>query len=220
MELSATPKRPSRTATLEIRAKAVTVLPPLSRSHLPSATLNVVLVREAGGPNDGTDVEWLLLTGLPVATVSELESVVQYYGARWAAEIFFRVWKTGCRVEDIQLETASRLKNVLVLYAIVAWRIVHVTYESRARPGACCTTVFSVWEWPMVWRVAKRKALPSRPPSLEEFLRLLAQLGGYNNRKCDGPPGPQSIWVGLRRLSDFRLAEKALADGPEKDVCK
>ena len=220
VELPATPKRAARVATLEIRAKTVTVLPPLSRSHLPSVTLNVVLVREVGGPNDGTDVEWLLLTSLPVATVSELESVVRYYAARWAAEIFFRVWKTGCRVEDIRLETASRLKNGLMLYAIVAWRIVHLTYESRARPGACCTTVFSVWEWQMVWRVAKRQALPSSPPSLEEFLRLLAQLGGYNNRKGDGPPGPQSIWVGLRRLSDFRLAETALAAGTEKDVCK
>ena len=220
LELPTTPKRKARTATLEIRAKTVTVLPPLARSHLPQVTLNVVLVREVGGPNDGTDVEWLLLTSLPIATVPELQLIVQYYVARWAAEIFFRVWKTGCRVEDIQLETVSRLKKVLLLYAIIAWRITYVTYESRERPGASCETVFSVWEWQMVWRVVLGGALPSSPPRLEEFLRLLAQLGGYNNRKGDGPPGPQSIWWGLRRLSDFLIAEKALADRPEKDVCK
>jgi len=35
---------------------------------------------------------------------------------------------------------------------------------------------------------------------------MLAQLGGYNNRTTDGPPGPQAIWIGIRRMTDFALA--------------
>ena len=177
-------------------------------------------VREAGGPNDGTDVAWLLLTRLPIATASALPLVVPYSVARGAAAIFFRVGTTGCRVEDILLETVSRLKTVLMVSAVIAWRIVSVTSESRERPRARCETVFSAREWPMVWRVVTGGAVPSRPPRLEEFVRLLAQLGGSNNRTGDGPPGPQSIGRGRRRLADFRIAENVLASGPNQDVCK
>ena len=34
-------------------------------------------------------------------------------------------------------------------------------------------------------------------------------IGGFLNRKCDGFPGPQSIWVGLQRTRDFVLALEA-----------
>ena len=71
-------------------------------------------------PGDGTDVSWLLLTSLPIGTVEEVLKVVEYYVARWAVEVYFRTWKTGCRVEVIQLETQARLKNCLALYAIIA----------------------------------------------------------------------------------------------------
>ena len=163
---------------------------------------------------------WLLRTSLPIATASAIGLIGPDSVARWAAASDFRVWKTGGRVEDIPLETVSRRKTCLLLSAIIAWRIVSVTDESRERPRASCETVFSVWEWPMVWRVVKGGALPSSPPCVEAFVRLLAQLGGDNNRNGDGPPGPQSIWWGLRRLSDFLIAEKVLASGPKKDVCK
>ena len=64
--------------------------------------------------------------------------VIDYYVARWAVEIYFRTWKTGCRVEEIQLETQSRLKNCLALYAIVAWRVLYLTYLNRTTPEIPC----------------------------------------------------------------------------------
>ncbi|MEK7733765.1 MAG: IS4 family transposase [Planctomycetota bacterium] len=44
---------------------------------------------------------------------------------------------------------------------------------------------------------------------LGEFTRMIASLGGYLNRKCDGPPGTKTMWVGLQRMVDFALAWKA-----------
>ena len=44
-------------------------------------------------------------------------------------------------------------------------------------------------------------------------MQLLTQLGGYNNRATEAPPGPQPIWVGLRRMIDFATAW--LTFGPE-----
>jgi hypothetical protein len=31
----------------------------------------------------------------------------------------------------------------------------------------------------------------------------IAQLGGYLNRKCDGPPGFESLWKGYARFHDM-----------------
>ncbi|MBI4028232.1 MAG: hypothetical protein HY360_24820 [Verrucomicrobia bacterium] len=32
---------------------------------------------------------------------------------------------------------------------------------------------------------------------------LIAQLGGYLNRKCDGHPGFESLWKGYARFHDM-----------------
>ena len=64
IDLQRTPKREARKAKLEVRAIRVTVKPPHARAHLPTVTYNVVLVEEIDGPNDGTDVSWLLVTSL------------------------------------------------------------------------------------------------------------------------------------------------------------
>jgi hypothetical protein len=207
IKLSQTPKRKAREAELEIRAMSVTVKPPHARSHLPSVNYNVVLVKEVNGPGDGTDVCWLLLTTLPVETTDEIFLVIDYYVARWAIEEYFRTMKTGCRVEDIQLEKVSRLKNCLALYKIITWRVMHVTYLSRTNPSASCASAFSESEWQSVWCVTNPgEKIPSEPPTLGTFFRLLAQLGGYNNRSNERPAGPQTVWIGIRRMTDFAIA--------------
>ena len=206
LELRSTPKRKARKAELEVRAIQVTVKPPHARSHLPSVTYNVVLVDEVNGPADGTDVSWLLITTLPIDRVEDILRVVDYYVARWTIEVFFRVFKTGCRVEEIQLEKLSRLKNCLAFYKIIAWRIMYLTYMNRECPSLPCDAVFDDCEWMSVWRVVTKKELPETPPTLSEFMALLTRLGGYNNRAKELPPGPQPIWVGIRRMTDFAIA--------------
>jgi len=175
IELTETPKRTARQATVEIRAITVKVKPPHARAHLPSVTFNVVYVKEIGGPNDGTDVDWLLITTLPIDTIDEILLVIDYYIARWAVEIYFRILKTGCRVEDIQLETTHRLKNCLALYCIIAWRVQYLTYLNRTSPTLLCTAVFTATEWKSVWKVVQRKPLPKEPPLLSDFMKLLSQ---------------------------------------------
>ena len=212
VELRATPKRAARQAHLEIRALTVEVTPPHARAHLPSVTHNVVLVEEVGGPGDGTEVSWLLLTTLPIETLDDILRVIDFYVARWTVEIDFRTLKTGCRVEDLPLETNHRLKNCLAFYKIIAWRIWFLTYLNRTCPKLPRTAVFADSEWKSVWRVVKKKPLPKKPPVLSDFLRLLTQLGGDNNRATELPPGPQPLWIGLRRMTDFATAW--LAFGP------
>jgi hypothetical protein len=213
IELSETPKRANRQALLQVRALTVTVKPPHARSSLPPITHNVVLVEELDGPGDGTDVSWLLLTTLPIATIDEVLRIVDSYVARWSIETYFRTLKTGCQVEELQLETKSRLLNCLAFYQIIAWRIIYLTHLNRTCPELPCTAVFADHEWKPVWRVVRRSPLPKHVPTLNEFLQLLTHLGGYNNRAKEPPPGPQPVWTGLRRMLDFSIAW--LAFGPE-----
>lgn len=212
IDLPRTPKRDARQAKLEMRAICVTVKPPHARSSLPTVTYNVVLVEEIDGPGDDTDVSWLLITSLPIDSLADIQLVIDYYVARWTIEVFFRVFKTGCQVEKIQLETLQRLKNCLAFYKIIAWRIMYLTQMNRECPTLPCEVVFDACEWMSVWRVVTQTELPATPPTLSEFMRLLTQLGGYNNRKTEAPSGPQPVWVGIRRMTD--LANAWMTFGP------
>jgi hypothetical protein len=214
VDLPATPKREARTATLEIRAKTVTVKPPHARGYLPEVTYQVVLVEETSGPGDGTDVSWLLITTLPIDSIVGVLKVVETYVARWPIEVYFRVYKTGCRVEDIQLETNDRLKTCLMFYKVVAWRLMFLTFLGRKCPELPADLMFAEAEWKPVWKIVRKTPLPASAPTLGEFIPILARLGGYNARQGDLPPGPQAIWVGIRRMTDFALAWQAF--GPEK----
>lgn len=216
IDLPRTPKRAARQAKLEVRAIRVTVKPPHERSSLPTVTYNVVLVEEVDGPNDGTDVSWLLITSLPIDSLEDIQLVIDYYVARWTIEVFFRVFKTGCKVEKIQLETLSRLKNCLAFYKIIAWRIMYLTQMNRECPTLPCDAVFDDCEWMSVWRVVTQTELPQTTPTLSEFMSLLTQLGGYNNRKTESPPGPQPVWVGIRRMTDLATAWMTFGPGTEK----
>jgi len=217
IELPQTPKRKARQAELEIRAIEVVVKPPHARSSLPSVTYHVVLVEEVNGPGDGTEVSWLLITSLPIDSVKEILRVIDYYVARWTVEVYFRVLKTGCRVEEIQLETMHRIKNCLAFYRIIAWRVMYLTHLNRECPSLPCDVVFADYEWMSVWKVTTKEEIPDTPPPLSEFMPLLTRLGGYNNRPGEPAPGPQTVWVGIRRMCDFATAW--LAFGPKQETC-
>lgn len=219
IDLPQTPKRKARQADLELRAITIEIKPPDSRSHLPTVFQQFVLVREVNGPGDKTEVSWLLMTSLPIESAEDILRIVDYYVARWTVEIYFRVLKTGCRVERIQLETLHRLKNCLAFYKIIAWRILYLTYLNRTTPELPCTALFEDCEWKSVWSVTKKTPPPEKPPTLAEFIRLLTSLGGYNNRPSEPPPGPQVFWTATRRMLDFAIAWVNF--GPEtRDVYK
>nr|CAJ74729.1 unknown protein [Candidatus Kuenenia stuttgartiensis] len=60
----------------------------------------------------------------------------------WQIEIYFKVLKSGCKIEERQLETAERIKPCIALYMIVAWRVLFVTMFGRECPDLPCTALF------------------------------------------------------------------------------
>ena len=154
---------------------------------------------------EGPKAEWLLLTSLPVDTFAQAVTAIEYYTCRWEIEVFFRVLKSGCTVEDLQLETVERFTNCVALYLIVAWRVLFVMRLGWECPEMPAEAVFTEAEWRAACQIVRRRPATAMP-SLGEVLVMIAELGGYPNRKQDGPPGPQTIWIGLQRTRDFALA--------------
>jgi hypothetical protein len=196
--------RQSREAEVAVRAACLTLRPPWRADRkLPTLTVNVVLVSELHPPSGDEPVEWMLITDLPIDTVEQVRQVIQYYCVRWMIEVYFRVLKSGCRVEERLFEYMDRLLTCLAVYVIVAWRTLYVCRLGRSCPEMSCEAVFEPAEWKSVWKVVRREDPPAKPPSLGVFVRLVAQLGGYVNRKRSDPPGPQTLWIGLQRMHDF-----------------
>ncbi|WP_240906041.1 IS4 family transposase [Thiorhodococcus mannitoliphagus] len=107
------------------------------------------------------------------------------------------------------MEQREHLKPALALYMIIAWRVLLLTHLGRACPELPCDAVFDEAEWKAVYLVTQRQDPPAEPPSLDTMIRLVATLGGFLNRKRDGFPGPQTLWIGLQRAADFALALEA-----------
>jgi hypothetical protein len=198
--------RDSRTAEVEVRVGRVTLRPPSRPGHkLPEVSVNVVLVREVNPPSDDEPVEWMLLTSLPIDTIEQVREAIQYYCGRWIIEVFFRTLKSGCRVEQRRFEHIDRVLPCLAVYLIVTWRTLYVCRLGRECPDISCEAVFEPAEWKAVYRVVRQRMPPDKAPKLAEMVRMVAQLGGYVNRKRKDPPGPQTVWLGLQRMHDFAL---------------
>jgi Transposase Tn5 dimerisation domain/Transposase DNA-binding/Transposase DDE domain len=209
--------RKTREAVVEVRAARVTLrAPERPAGQLADVTVHAVLVREVDPPADDVAVEWLLLTSLPIDTIDQVRVIVQYYCSRWMVEIFFRVLKSGCRVEKRRFKHVDRLLPCLAVYLIVAWRTLYVCRLGRSCPEISCEAVFEPAEWQSVYQVVKRQSPPKQAPKLQEMVRLVAQLGGYVNRKRGAEPGPQTVWLGLQRLHDITLCWQVFGPGAHR----
>jgi Transposase Tn5 dimerisation domain len=122
-------------------------------------------------------------------------------------ERYHLVLKSGCRIEELQVETAARLERALATYSIVAWRLLWLIYEARQRPETSCEVVLQLYEWQALYaQLHQSTTVPLTPPTLREAIRWIAQLGGFLARSSDGEPGVQTLWRGWRRLEDVAPA--------------
>lgn len=202
-----TADRAARQARLSIRFCAVDLRPPRNGpGGRRSLQVWAVLAREEHPPSGVEPLEWMLLSTIAVRTVAQATEKLDWYVQRWGIEVYHRTLKSGCLIEERELTTATGLTNCLALDMIVAWRILYMTRLGRDVPDLPCTAVFSEDEWQPVYRVMHpKKPLPVSPPSLSDFIRLLAKLGGHIGRASDGPPGVESLWIGLMRLCDISM---------------
>ncbi len=211
-------ERRAREVRQRLRAMRITPRAPFRRGKkLAAVCFWAVLAEEIDPPVGEEPLCWLLLTSLEVTTWEAARRVVALYLRRWDIEVFHRVLKTGCRVEQIQLKQEQAVRNSLTLYLVIAWRLLYLLHLGRQCPQLPCTIVFAEEEWKAACTVAAAKRIAGykkgsllRAPTLGEFITLVARLGGYLGRRHDKPPGAQALWQGLARVREFACLWQAL----------
>jgi hypothetical protein len=220
IEVPAKGNQPARVATAEVRFASVKLRPPkrfqsVDKKWLRPIHINVVWVREVNVPDNIEPLKWTLLTNVAVNNFGDALERIRWYEKRWHIEVYHKVLKSGCKVEDCRLERAERLIRYLTLFSIIAWRIYWMSQINRQYPQRPCSLVLEEHEWKALYcTVHHTTELPKQIPTVQQVVRWIAQLGGFLGRKRDKEPGVTVIWRGWQRLND--IADTWLLLHPEQ----
>lgn len=186
------PPREARCAELSYSATHVEVQRPRplpANDYPPTLELWLVRVWEPNPPAGEQPIEWLLLTSEPCETEAEIARVVDIYRSRWMIEDFFKALKTGCALEDRQLESRRSLLNFFALMLPIAVHLLWLRTCARDTPDASATEVLTPLQLTVLQHRSHRP-LPKNPTAAQA-LWALAGIGGHlaNN----GWPGWQVL---------------------------
>jgi hypothetical protein len=111
LELPARHGHQKRSAQLQLAFGQMTILPPRHEPRASKEPLTVWVIRvwEEQAPEGEEPLEWLLLTSVPTTTLEHAWERVDWYGHRWLVEDSHQCLKSGCRLEERQLQTVEGL---------------------------------------------------------------------------------------------------------------
>jgi len=214
-----TKERKERKVLLEVKFASVTLKPPTrfkkeEKEKLGDIKIYAVLAKETNAPEDVEPLEWMLLTNVCVETYENAIERLNWYKRRWDIEVYHKVIKSGCKVEDCRLQSEDRFIPYITLCSIIAWRLFWITKINRVSPDAPGSIILDKYELEALYAKIHRKKLPEDDvPTVKEVVRWIAQLGGFLGRKGDKEPGITAIWRGwkeLETMSQMWLIMKSL----------
>ena len=164
----------------------------------------VVHVREQQPPPGGKPLEWFVLTTLRVTSTDDATQILHWYSLRWRIEEYFRVLKSGCKVEELQHHTAERLERAMAIKIVIGWRIQLMVQLGREVPDLPGDLLFSDGELRVLATFARSRKLPP-PARLGDAVGLVGRLGGWLGRPRE-PPGAQLLWYGYIQLVAMTFA--------------
>lgn len=162
-----------------------------------------VSLREISPPPGVRRLDWLLLTTYPVRTLHDALKVAWGYCLRWRIEEFHKTWKSGaCHLERSQLRSCATFQRWATLLAAVAARIERLKQAARQQPDSPALDYASRDEVDGAIVLTERcKWKLGQPLTIEQFVLLVANIGGYTGRSSGGPPGSIVIARGLDRVT-------------------
>lgn len=215
IEVPGSGKRKAREAELSIRFTSVTLasrprgIKTAQIENRHDIELSIVELHELNPPKGQEPLIWYLITTLEVHSRDKALEVMRLYKLRWQIEQYFKCLKTGCNVESCRMNTGSKLINYVSLQAVIAWRILWMTFLKRSEPSLSCEVALTPNEWKALWLQKNKREIkagkleakpPDKPPPLGEAIRWIAMQGGFLGRKNDGEPGLITIWRGWLKL--------------------
>jgi hypothetical protein len=195
LALEATKQSRARTAHVVVSFGSVRLLPPESQqeSSLRPLVVWVVRVWEPEPPEGVEGLSWVLLTSVAVQTVEQAWERVDWYRARWIVEDYHQGLKTGCRVEQRQLQSYEGLRRLLGLLAPAAVRLLQLRAGARQHPEQPASQILPR---DLVQVVASLAQVPAAELTAQQCWHTIARQGGYLGRRRDGPPGWKTLWQG------------------------
>jgi hypothetical protein len=162
-------------------------------------------VVQAEAIDEGKEIKWILLTNLDVTNKEMALKVLGYYKKRWHIENYHKALKSGFKAEDARLESYEALSKLVAILSVLAIRLYYILHLFKNSGEATSSLILERYEW-LALCIKMNKVSPNavlKPPTISEAVRMIAQLGGYMNRKNDGPPGIITLWRGWRRLAEI-----------------
>jgi hypothetical protein len=198
LEVPAEHARQARTAHVALAYGQLRLLAPDKRENvLPSLLVWVVRVWEVDPPEGVEPLEWVLLTSVPMESVAQAWERVGWYRRRWIVEDYHQALKTGCRMEERQIESYEGLRRLLGLLAPTAVRLLQLRTLARQQPERPAAEVLP---GEVVQLVALKTGGQAAGMTVEQCVKRIAQLGGYQGRRSDGPPGWKTLWHGWLKI--------------------
>lgn len=203
-QLKTHPPREAREASLVFGAASVEISKPrylAARDFPESLRLSLVRVWEPNPPDGEVAVDWILLTNEDCDTPEQISRVVDLYRSRWTIEDYNKALKTGCALEERQLESRHALLNNLAIFLPIAIHLLWLRTCARDEPDADATEVFTDLQL-TVLRHRSHRPLPDKPTA-KQALWVLAGLGGHI--KNNGWPGWQVLGRAFTTLLEATL---------------
>jgi hypothetical protein len=134
LELPARHAHPARSAQLQLAFGQMTLLPPRHEPRASKEPLTVWVIRvwEEQARDAEEPLEWLLVTSVPTTTLEEAWERVDWYQHRWLVQEDHQCLKSGCRIEQRQLQSVDGLMRLLGLVSPLAVRLVQLRACARA----------------------------------------------------------------------------------------
>ena len=121
----------------------------------------------------------------------------------WKIEEFHKAQKTGCRLEESQLQEPDAFVTLAAIAAVVAVRLLNL--RDQAEPSERADDPATRW-FDELWVLVVCKLAKHPDPStltVRRFHHTIAKQGGWLARRCDGRPGWQTLWRGWQRIADY-----------------
>jgi hypothetical protein len=200
IELRGREGQPGRRVRLQVAWSALALCPPRNGPERQQTPVSGWCVRCWEARKGKNALEWVLFTTVPVTDAASALERIEWYRLRWVVEEYHKALKTGCALEQRQLQSAQGLLALLGFLAIVAVRLLQLRTVARTAPG---TPANQVTEPELVAVVARLRGGLADRMTADQFWRAVAGLGGFLGRKGDGNPGWQTLWRGWQRLQDL-----------------